>query len=211
VSSILGVGAVFGGVHSLLFQDRRWRWLAWSVLLGLAAGWAGYFTVVREPGSRIALEVVSVLALIVAALRVRWLVRTGAARPLLFAPMGRALRWFAPVFGSVWVVAAKIWLLAMLVMEWRGKAHFNGLEYAVVSAILAGLIVLRVRSVSRARAGFSTLASLANTSPATTCPLGFGCETIPAAGPDLAARPAAVVAGHIAAFDDDAVEPVRRA
>jgi hypothetical protein len=150
-ASAVGAVTAAGGVHSLLFRDRRFRRLAWATLILLAAGWTAYFAAFRTPPVRIALEAASVAAVIAAALRVRHLMRAHGFVPPLHRPASRLLRATWPVLGSPGVLVGKVWLLAMLVMEWRGRARFAAAEYALVVAATLALAALRVVSLRRAR------------------------------------------------------------
>lgn len=173
-----GVVASIGGSYTLLFQDRRYRLVAWTALVLLLAGWVAYFALWRTGPLRVGLEVMSVAVLVAGGLRVRWLVRRGWNPPLL-APVARVTSGVWKVAGSPWVLAAKVWLAAMLVMEWRGKASFSALEYGIVTAVLLACVAVRLVAIHRGRRSFAALESLASGAPAPSCPLGFGCARSP--------------------------------
>jgi hypothetical protein len=154
----MGVFAALGGAHALLFQDRRYRLVAWLTLLAIAAGWTTYFVAWREPAMRITLEVASVAALVAGGFRVRWLIKSQGRTPPLYSAMARATRGTWSVLRWPWILSAKVWLAAMLVMQWRGKAHFSVIEYATVTAVILALITIRVVALMRARSRFATLA-----------------------------------------------------
>jgi hypothetical protein len=207
-TSVLGVGAGLGGAHTLLVRDHRCRVLAWTTLLLTAAGWACYFAWWRETPFRIALEVLSVSAVVAGALRVRRLMRTAGVRPPLFGTMARLAAPVWPVLGAPAVLTLKVWIAAMLVMEWRGKARFDALEYGAATALLLAAGTLRVVRLHRARSRFSALESFATWSSASACPLGFGCTT----GEERAGRaaPRASAAPRAEAgvwFAEPAIEP----
>lgn len=174
VAGLVGVGAVVTGSERLLVKDRRYRLYSWAgvALLGLA--WTAYFVFLRTREMRIALEVASVLGLIVAALRVHMLVRAGEVAPLTAGAFGRVLGALVYAVRSPWVAGAKTWLLAMVVFQGLGRATFTPLEYGVVVAVLLTLITVRlVRRPAKSRFG-SLEQFRAGAAPA-ACPLGFGC------------------------------------
>lgn len=176
-ASLIGVGAVASGSQRLLVKDTRYRAYTWAATVLLAAGWLAYFLVLRRHEVRIALEVVSVLALVAGALRLRALVRSGQVAPLSSGWLGRAARAFAHAVRSPWVAGTKAWLLAMVTFEWLGRARFSGLEYGVVVSLL--LVLVTIRLLRRPATGrFSSLARFGEASPAATCPLGFGCAAV---------------------------------
>lgn len=191
-ASTLGLFASIGGAYTLLVQDRRYRWLTGGALALIVLGWVGYFALARTPAARIALEVASVAWLVAAVLRVRWLMRARGVRPPLLDPATRVTRWMWARIGSPWVLGTKIWLVCMLVMEWRGKARFSALEYGAVVGLLLVLMALRWRATARPR-GFAALESIAAGCAAPACPLGFGrataARTTAAAQPLPAAEP----------------------
>jgi hypothetical protein len=183
------VGAVVTGSERLLVKDRRYRLYSWAAvgLLGLA--WTVYFVFMRTPGMRIALEVISVLGLIGAALRVHTLVRAGEVAPLTAGAFGRVLAALVYAVRSPWVAGAKTWLLAMLIFQGLGRATFTPVEYAAVVAMLLTLITVRLlRRPVKSRFG-SLEQFQAGVAPA-ACPLGFGCapESRVAGSNDEAAR-----------------------
>lgn len=172
-TSAFGIGVVFGGVHTLFVQDRQGRVLSWGVLLTLLTAWAGYFASGRSSSLRLALEVVSVAMLVLAFARLRWLSRRrGLRSPLSSHALALGRRVWSAI-GSSWVLAAKVWLAAMLVMEWRGKAHFEPLEYLAVSLGILALMVHRLVARRRARL-FEALETYARETASGSCPLGFG-------------------------------------
>jgi len=172
-ASTLGLFASIGGAYTLLVQDRRYRWLTGGALALIALGWGGYFAFERTAAARIGLEVASVAWIVAAVLRVRWLMRERGVRPPLLDPATRLTRQVWTRIGSPWVLSAKVWLLAMMVMEWRGKADFTRVEYGLVVGLLLGLMVLRLRATARPRP-FAALESIAAECAAPSCPLGFG-------------------------------------
>jgi hypothetical protein len=172
-AALTALGAVLGASRALFVEDRAARWPARLGAAALTAGWTLYFIAARRLDVRIALEVVSVAAVIAAALRVRWLVRR--AGPGVMLPP-RVLAFSRRWAGLAWtpsVAIAKTWLVAMLVMEWRGKADFTALEYALTVAALVALLAWRVARARRAPR-YAALASYANACPSPTCPAGFG-------------------------------------
>lgn len=185
-ATLLGVGAVATGSERLLVRDLRYRALSWTATALLVAGWVAYFAVLRRHDVRIVLEVLSVVALLAAALRVRALVRSGAVAPLLGGAAGRALAAFVAAIRSPWVAGAKAWLLAMATFQALGRASFSGLEYALASAVLLALIGWRLARGS-APARFGSLERFGTSAPAASCPLGFGCAAAPSAAKSEAA------------------------
>ncbi|MCC6348223.1 MAG: hypothetical protein IT347_01355 [Candidatus Eisenbacteria bacterium] len=184
-ASLLGVGAAAAGTKRLFVRDYRYRAYTWSVTALLTAGWLFYFLAMRRPGLRITLEVASVLALVIGALRVRTLVRSGQVAPLTAGAFGRVLAAFGYAVRSPWVAGAKAWLFAMLVFEWLGRAHFTALEYAVSVAVVLALLTVRLmrRPVGTR---FESLERFGAGATASTCPLGFGCAV---GGPPSARDP----------------------
>lgn len=183
IASVAAAVATVGGARALLIQDRSFRHFTWLTLLTLTAGWWLYFIAARVLPLRVVLEIVTTLAIVGAVLRVRWLVRNRGIQLPLIASMTRILRGVWGVIGSPWVLSAKVWLAAMLVMDWRGKAHFTPLEYAIVCAILVVLVVARLLVRSVTRSPFASLEAIAATRATPACPFGFGCEVaeLPAA------------------------------
>lgn len=174
IAPILGLGLALGGAHTVFVLDRH-RWLAWAATVALVAGWASYALLAREPRLRMALEAASMLALAAGAWRAIVLARRHGPSPIA-ARSSRALRAFGAVAVSPAVLAAQVWLAAMLTMEWRGKASFPALEYALVSALLAASIAEHVWRAARARRRepeFAALAAFADAPPAAACPLGI--------------------------------------
>lgn len=172
-ATLTAFAAVVGGSRALFVEDRAARWPARLGAAALTAAWTLYFVSARRLEVRIALEVVSVAALVVAALRVRWLIRR--AGPQVFMPprvQAWSRRW-ADIAWTPTVAIAKTWLIAMVVMEWRGKADFSALEYALSVAALVALIAWRWARARRAPR-YSALASYAADCPSPTCPAGFG-------------------------------------
>lgn len=169
------VSATVGGISTLVVHDRRFRVVSRAVIVVLAAAWLGYFTAFRTPVARIALEVGSVAALLGGIARVTWLVRREGMPLPMPAPLRRASDALLPAFASPAALMAKTWLAAMVVMEWRGKAHFTATEYAIVGAVLAAILGRGVLRARRARPRFDTLETLASRTTAPACPLGFGC------------------------------------
>jgi hypothetical protein len=204
-ASLIGVGAVASGSQRLLVKDTRYRVYTWTaaVLLGLA--WLGYFLALRRPDVRVALEVVSVLALLAGGLRLRSLVRSGQVAPLTSGVLGRVLEPLTYAVRSPWVAGTKAWLLAMLVFQSLGRARFSGLEYGAVVSLLLALVTIRLlRRPAAPR--FGSLERFGAQAPPVACPLGFGCPaaTREAAPPETAA-PAAdkpYRGGHAASLSE---------
>jgi len=171
VASLVALGALFPPVRTLFARDRM-RWLAWTALALFAAGWIAYYLVARRPSVRIAMEIMSVVMLVVAGLRIRVLARrdgNGAAWSRAWRDAGR-LGW--QLLRSPWVLAAKVVLLTMLVLEWSGRADLSATQFAL--AILALFTAVGVRIVQMQRpARFETLESLATRPVEGSCPLGF--------------------------------------
>ncbi|MBI5060428.1 hypothetical protein HZB60_11680 [candidate division KSB1 bacterium] len=140
VASTLSLGAAFGGVYTLFVQDRKRRLVSLSVFVLLLAGWAGYYALARTPQVRLALDISSTAAVLAGGWRLYRLVRYEGVVPPFTAAMSRLLTVLRPVVRSPWVLSLKIWLLFMVVTEWRGLADFSGLEYGVVSVLLVGMI-----------------------------------------------------------------------
>ena len=176
IASVGAAVVTVGGARALLIQDRSFRLFTWLTLLTVSAGWWIYFMAARVPPLRISLELVTGLAAIAAVLRVRWLVRHRGIRLPMLAVITRVAHRVWRVIGSPWVLSSKIWLASMLVMEWRGKAHFTALEYTLVGAVLLALVVARVHSHRATRSQFSSLEAIAASGAAPACPLGFGCQ-----------------------------------
>lgn len=175
-TSAAGIGAGLGGAHALLVGDSRYRLLAWATLVALLAGWGYYFGWSRTAPLRIGLEVLSVLALVAGALRVRWLIRARRVAPPFYGTLARLAAPVRPVLASPVVLSLKVWIAAMLVAEWRGKARFEATEYAIVAGALLAAVAARAVRLRKARTRFSALESYASGSTATACPLGFGGE-----------------------------------
>lgn len=173
-ASLIGVGAVASGSQRLLVKDYRYRVYTWVATALLALGWLAYFLALRRDDVRIVLEVVSVLALVTGALRLRALVRSGQVAPLTSGTLGRVIGSFAYAVRSPWVAGTKAWLLAMVAFQSFGRASFSGLEYGAVVSLLLALIAIRLlRRPATAR--FGSLERFGAESPAANCPLGFGC------------------------------------
>lgn len=185
-ASLIGVGAFASGSQRLLVRDHRYRVYTWVVLAALGGGWLAYFTFLRRDEVRIALEVVSVLALVAGGLRLHSLVRSGQAEPLTAGTLGRVMRAFGHAVASPWVAGAKAWLLAMVTFEWLGRASFSGWEYGAVVTVLLSLVAIRLlRRPAATR--FGSLERFGAATPAAACPLGFGCAPAPAADARAAA------------------------
>jgi hypothetical protein len=183
ISLLVGAGLAARSAHALFVQDRSGRVITLTATLVVLAGWPAYFLLARTPALRITLEVASSLVLLGSALRLALLARRGVidARPgIRFEPLARRTM---AVVGNPWVLSAKVWLAAMLVMEWRGKAHFSTLEYAAVSLVVLALVLHRVL-VQRRQPGFPALESFAGGAAPAACPLGFGCAAEAGRGGD---------------------------
>jgi signal transduction histidine kinase len=151
---LLGVGAVASGSERLLVKDRRYRIYSWAAVVLLGIAWTVYFAALRTNEVRIALEVASVLVLVLAGFRVHALVRSGEVAPLTAGALGLALASLGYAVRSPWVAGTKAWLLAMVVFQGLGRAAFTWVEYGVVVTVLAGLITLRLlRRPGRSRIG----------------------------------------------------------
>jgi hypothetical protein len=203
IASVAAAVATVGGARALLIQDRSFRLFTWLTLLTVAAGWWVYFIAARVPPLRISLELVTSLAAIAAVLRVRWLVRHRGIRLPMLAGITRLLRVVWSVIGSPWVLSSKVWLAAMLVMEWRGKAHFTAVEYALVCAVLVAFVVARVLSRRATRSQFSSLEAIAASGAAPACPLGFGCQVSATTPPIATAASPSFHAGDSPGRADD--------
>ena len=174
VAGLVGVGAVVTGSERLLVKDRRYRLYSWAAVAFLGLAWTAYFVFLRTRELRIVLEVVSVLGLIVAALRVRRLVRTGEVAPLMAGAFGRMLGALVYAVRSPWVAGAKTWLLAMVIFQGLGRAKFTSIEYGAVVAVVLTLIAERLlRRPAKSR--FESLEQFQSGAAPASCPLGFGC------------------------------------
>ena len=181
IASVTVVVAVLAGARALLLEDRRYRVLTWVILAAVVAGWSAYYLVLDTLPFRIGLEVFSSAGFIAAVLRIRWLIRfKGMSSPLL-SGLARFPQQAWRAIGSPWLVVVKVWLVAMVVMEWRGKANFSALEYTVVSGVLVATAVGRYLITRRARPRFAGLEALASRAAPATCPFGFGCDSPTAA------------------------------
>lgn len=194
-ASLIGVGAVATGSQRLLVRDVRYRVYAWLATALLGGGWLAYFVALRRPEVRIALEVASVLALVVGAVRVRSLVRSGEVAPLTAGALGTLLGSFAYAVRSPWVAGAKAFLLAMIAFQWLGRAHFSAPEYgAAVTVVLALIAVRLLRRPASAR--FGALERFGAETAATSCPLGFGCAAADRSSAPGATAGEPAAAGH---------------
>lgn len=151
IAPIAAAGAVIGGVHTLFVQDRAHRRTAWLVFGVLLAGWAAYGVGGRVPLARIGLEVTSVAAILAGGWRAWWLARHRGVRSPIVARMAPWARVFASWLRAPAVLATNVWLAAMLTAEWRGRAHFDRLEYAAVFVAILGAVWLHAWRLSRAR------------------------------------------------------------
>ena len=163
-------------------EDRRYRILAWVALAVIVGGWGAYYLGVDAKPFRIAMEALSTLGLLAAILRIRWLMRSQTFHSPMLTAVARFPRQAWEAIGSPWLIIAKVWLVAMVVMEWRGKADFSALEYTVVSALLFTIAAGQFVLSRRARPRFAGLESLASSQAPATCPFGFGCEIDAQAG-----------------------------
>jgi hypothetical protein len=181
---LVGVGAVVTGSERLLVKDRRYRLYSWAAVALLGLAWTAYFVFMRMRELRIALEVASVLGIVVAALRVHTLVRAGEVAPLTAGAFGRVLGALIYAVRSPWVAGAKTWLLAMVIFQGLGRARFTTVEYVAVVAVLLTLIAARLlRRPAKSR--FGSLEQFRSDSAPAACPLGFGCAPESrAAGPE---------------------------
>ena len=162
------------GSERLLVKDRRYRLYSWVVVAVVLLAWVAYFVFLRTREMRIALEVTTVLGLIVAGLRVRKLVRAGEVAPLTAGAFGRVLDALVYAVRSPWVAGGKAWLLAMYVFQGLGRASFSVVEYGVAWAAVLTLITVRIMR-RPARARFSALEQFQSGAVPASCPLGFGC------------------------------------
>ncbi len=192
---LAGIGAVGQAVPTLYVRDRAARPVVWVTTLVLAAGWIAYFVAGRTLALRVTLETLTALALVAGGWRWwTWMRRTAGpagARHELAVSFRRML----VLLVDPWVLVAVVWLTAMLVMEWRGKAEFVALEYAAIGAWITAMLAWRRTRLPRraafatARAGgFAALESYARPAVCPSCPLGFGAGTPDAGGdaPDAA-------------------------
>lgn len=176
------------GSERLLVKDRRYRLYSWVAVAAVVLAWVAYFVFLRTREMRIALEVTTVLGLIVAGLRVRKLVRAGEVAPLTAGTFGRVVDALVYAVRSPWVAGGKAWLLAMYVFQGFGRASFTFLEFSLAWAAVLTLITVRlIRRPARSRFG-SLEQFQAGAAPA-SCPLGFGCtpESRAAGSNDLTA------------------------
>lgn len=186
IAAAMTVTATLGGVTTLVVHDLRFRRLSQVVAVALMAAWVAYFAWFRTPTARLVLEVASVAALLAGIARVVWLVRREGMTLPVPAPMRRVTNALIPAFASPGALVVKTWLAAMVVMEWRGKAHFGLLEYSIVAGVLVAVLIRGVLVTRRAPARFATLEALARRAPVASCPLGFGCAPEAAATPGRA-------------------------
>ena len=171
VASLVALGALFPPARTLFARDRR-RWVAWTGLALLAAGWIAYYLFGRRPSVRIGMEVASVLLLVLAGVRIRVLAGrdgNGAAWARAWRDAGR-LGW--QLLRSPWVLAAKVVLLTMLVLEWTGIADLTARQFALAILALFAAVGFRIVQMQRP-ARFETLESLAARPVEGSCPLGF--------------------------------------
>ncbi len=182
VASVTLVVAALGGARALLMEDRRYRLLAWVALVVIVGGWGAYYLGLDAKPFRIAMEALSTIGLLAAILRIRWLMRSQTFHSPMLTAMAKFPRQAWAAIGSPWLIMAKVWLVAMVVMEWRGKADFSALEYTVVSALLITIAAGQFVLSRRARPRFAGLESLASNQAPATCPFGFGCELDAPAG-----------------------------
>lgn len=183
VAAVTVVVAALGGARALLMEDRRYRVLAWVGLAVIVGGWGAYYLGVDAKPFRVAMEALSTIGLLAAILRIRYLMRSQTFHSPVLTAMTKLPRQAWAAIGSPWLIIAKVWLVAMVVMEWRGKADFSGLEYTVVSVLLVAVAAGQFVLSRRARPRFAGLESLASSQAPATCPFGFGCELdAPASG-----------------------------
>jgi hypothetical protein len=174
-ASLAGVASAAPVFRGLFVRDRAGRPFTWLVLILLVAGWAAYVPMGRPVGFRITLEIATVAAIVVGLWRWAHWARAvggpGAARRELndaFHDAVGTLRHPA-------VIAAGVWLLAMIVTEWRGKTRFDAAEYVVVTTLFVTLVI--ANGIIRRRASaFATLESFEPSCANESCPLGFGAE-----------------------------------
>uniref|UniRef100_A0A832I4Y9 Uncharacterized protein n=1 Tax=Eiseniibacteriota bacterium TaxID=2212470 RepID=A0A832I4Y9_UNCEI len=150
-ASLVGLGASLGGAHTLLVRDRAWRLAAWCALALLAGGWAAYFAWWRTGAFRIALEVLSVAAIVAGALRVRRLRRTRGWTPPLHATLTRLSAAVWTVAGAPAVLALKTALAVAAAGEWLGLVHVPAAAYAALGAAFAVAVAARLAALRRAR------------------------------------------------------------
>lgn len=172
VASIVALGSLFPPARTLFAHDRRGRWFAWSGVLLLAAGWIAYFETGRQSQVRIAMEVISVVLLVIAALRIRVLAKRDGNGAKWAASLKQSGHTAWRVVRSPWVLGAKTLLLTMLAIEGLGWAHFGAIPFVLVVVALfafAGIRLARLRRPAR----FETLEALASRPVEGNCPLGF--------------------------------------
>lgn len=177
VAAAVTLSATVSGATTLVVHDRRFRVVSATIALTLTAAWVAYFSFLRTPTARVGLEILSVAALLAGVGRVVWLVRHDGVKLPMPAALQRTTRSLLPSLASPMVIALKTWLAAMLVMEWRDKAHFGAPEYTAVSALLVAAIATSVIRARPSRPRFAALEALAAGSRVPSCPLGFGCAS----------------------------------
>ncbi len=179
IAPLVLVGATLSGTHTVFFQDRRRRAAAWAVLTTLVMAWSAYAFLARTPPVRLGLEALSVLAVLAGTARAWWLARHGVHSPL-WPWLAAAVRHTVRVAADPFVLGVQVWLACMLTMQWRGKAHFSGMEYGSVALLLAVTAAIRITRTWRRqharRRPFAALESYAAARAAERCPLGFGAD-----------------------------------
>jgi len=175
-ASLAGIASAAPVLRGLFVRDRAGRPYAWLALILLVTGWGVWIPMGRPAALRIALEIATVAAIAGGLWRwARW-ARTvggpGAARRELAETFHEAIA----TLRHPAVLAAGVWLMAMIVTEWRGKTRFHAIEYVVVTTVFVALVI--ASGIARRRA--ATFAALESFEPGCAndrCPLGFGAAS----------------------------------
>ena len=188
-ATVAGAASMLPVPRGLLVRDRGARPYAWFALLALVAGWTVYFPTGRDPQLRIGLEVASALAIVAGAWRWTWWTRRQGGPDAARQELREAYHRTRESFRDPWILVTGVWLLAMIVMEWRGKTHFATAEYLAITTAFVALIVMH--RLGRPRlARFTALDSFAAGPTESARPLGLGCAP-PERAPLSAAEPVA--------------------
>ena len=172
-ASLAGVASAAPVFRGLFVRDRAGRPFTWLVLTLLVIGWGAWIPMGRPVPLRIALEIATVLSLVGGLWRwAHWARRVGgpgAARRELSDAFHEAVA----TLRHPAVLAAGVWLLAMIVTEWRGKTRFHAAEYVLVTTLFIALVIAS-GIARRRRPGFASLESFEPACANDRCPLGFG-------------------------------------
>ena len=188
VASLVALGALFPPARTLFADDRGGRWIAWISLALVVGGWFAYFLLVRTLPVRIVMEVLSMVMLVAAGLRLRVLAKRDGNAEKWKNSFRRGSRYATQLVRSPWVLGAKGVLLTMLALEWGKWMHFTVVEYWIAVGALVAMIVVRMVQLHRAPR-FTTLESLAARPVEGTCPLGFDSPARPAPARPFEERP----------------------